>query len=701
MATDPICGMYVDERTSELRLYRDNRAYYFCGSGCLAAFQDPRRELVRLRLQLALGAVATAAILLLTYAIHPTGGDWILAALGTAVQIGLGAPFYRGTWDAVRSRTGNMDVLIAVGTTAAYAYSLAVVVAPGRLPPSLYFDASAAILTLILAGNYLERQVRGRASSVIDRLRELLPAQAHVLQGATELDRPVDSLQPGERVRVRPGERFPADGTVVQGQSEVSEALLTGEAVPRPVAPGSRILAGSVNGTGSLDVDATTVGEDTFLAHIGELVSDAELNRVPLQQLADRIAGAFVPFVLSLALVAATAWALLGHADAPTTVLIFVAVVITACPCAFGLATPAALVVGTGRAAEEGILFRGQDAFERAAGAQVVLTDKTGTLTRGAPELIGLWPTAGVSEFQLLEAAAAVEAGSEHPLAQAVRTAARARGITPAEGVRSTTEPGRGVRGSWNGRALEVCRPEAGPEVERIPDPLREVADRLGWEGASWSIVRQDGQVMGLLAFSDEPAPSAAAAIRALQADGLEVVMVTGDGPEAAQRIANAVGIRDVRSRALPEDKLRFVREFQTQGRKVAFVGDGINDAAALSAADVGIAIGSGSDVAKDAGQILLLRSDPRGIPLALRIARRTVDKVRQNLTWALGYNAILLPIAAGALVFAFGFGVYQSLPFVGAIAMAISSTLVVTNSLSLGWIRIGDGIPQSVPGKE
>jgi Cu+-exporting ATPase len=700
MATDPICGMYVDERTSELRLYRDNRAYYFCGSSCQAAFQDPQREIVRLQLQLALGAAATMAILLLTYAIHPTDADWILAALGTAVQVGLGAPFYRGTWDAIRSGTGNMDVLIAVGTTAAYVYSLAAVVAPGHLPPALYFDASAAILTLILAGNYLERQVRGRASAVIDRLRELLPAQAHVLQGSSEIDRPVDSLQPGERVRVRPGERFPVDGTVVRGVSEVTEALLTGEPVPRAVAAGSRILAGSVNGGGSLDVDATGVGEETFLSHIGELVSDAELNRVPLQRLTDRIAQAFVPFVLALAVLAAAGWALVGHADAPTTVLIFVAVVITACPCAFGLATPAALVVGTGRAAEEGILFRGQDAFERAAGVQVVLTDKTGTLTRGEPELIGLWPVAGVSELQLLEAAAAAEAGSEHPLARAVLTAARVRSISLGGAGGSTAEPGRGVTAVWNGHTLSVRRPEPGSAGDPLPDSLREVADRLRWEGASWSIVGQDGAVLGLLAFSDDPSPGAAPAVQALRADGLEVVMVTGDGPEAADRIAKSVGIQDVRSRVLPEGKLALVREFQSRGRRVAFVGDGINDAAALSAADVGIAIGSGSDVAKEAGQILLLRSDPRGIPLALRIARKTVEKVRQNLMWAIGYNLVLLPIAAGALVFAFGFGVYQSLPFVGAIAMAISSTLVVTNSLSLGWIRIGDGIPRGVPSK-
>ncbi|HTT72672.1 MAG TPA: heavy metal translocating P-type ATPase [Thermoplasmata archaeon] len=687
MATDPVCGMFVDERAAPLKLARDNRTYYFCSSGCLRRFAQPERELARLRLRLAIAWPLALAVVALTYLAPFAGWPWAALVLAGVVQFFPGLEFYRGTYDAVRARAWNMDVLIAVGTTVAFADS-AVVLVLGRGGP-FYFDAAAAIVTLILTGNYLERLVRDRASGAVRALGELLPARASVVRGDAERALPLAEVEVGDLVRVRPGGRFPVDGAIRDGRTSVDERLVTGEGLPVPKGPGDAVVAGSVNGEGVVLVRATRVGADTFLAQVGSLLAEAETSRVPLQRLADRLAAVFVPFVLALAVVGALAWYAAGGANGPLAMLVFVSVVITACPCAFGLATPAAILVGTGRAADAGILFRGSDALERASEIDVVVTDKTGTITRGRPTLRELVPVPGESGPAVLALAAGLEIGSEHPLARAVGEAAAAQGVAPGAVEAIAADPGRGVRGRSAGAPVAVLTGEAAAADGTDLGPLVPAARAIEAAGRAWSVVVRDGRAIGLIGFEDELAPGVVEAVAALRADGIDVVVASGDGEPAVRRAASQAGIRRFHARMAPAAKRALLQRLRAEGHRVAYVGDGINDAPALAEADLGIALGTGTEVAKEAGNVLLVRPDFRGVALALRIGRRTVRKVRGNLAWALGYNAVLLPIALGALVPLFGLAVFRVLPFTGAIAMAISSTSVLLNSYSLRWVSL------------
>jgi Cu+-exporting ATPase len=693
VATDPVCGMWVDERASSLQLIRDNRSYYFCSESCLHLFSQPEEEQRRLSLRLAVAWPLSVIVLVLTYAVGASTETIAASAvLATIVQVYAGIPFYLGSRDALRERTWNMDVLIAVGTTAAYVYSLAAFLLPARLPHDYYFDASSLILTLILTGNFLEHFTRGRAGSALRRLHELIPATAGVLRDGHEVEVPVAEVGVGDRLRVRPGGRFPVDAVIRAGRTSVDESLLTGESIPVAKGPGDRVLAASINGEGAVEVEAVTIGSDTFVAEVGRLLTESEMARVPLKRTADRIAAAFVPTVLILALASGAFWFVLGGAGATVALLVFVTVTVIACPCAFGIATPAAIIVGTGRAAEEGILFRGEDVLQQAARVDLVLTDKTGTLTRGRPSLAEVRTLTGVTESEVLGLAAAVEIGSEHPLGRAVVDAARQRNLRllPAEGIRA--DPGYGIRGTVEGHVVEVLR---GPgTLGAIPVP-REWAGALAEieaEGRSSSVVTKNAAIVGILGFSDAVAPGVADAVKALHRDGVGVVMVTGDSDTVAQAVARQVGISEVHSRMSPAEKLDLIRRFRSAGRHVAYVGDGINDAPALAGADLGIAIGSGTDVARESGGVVLVRSDFRGVAFALRLARRTVRKVRDNLAWAIGYNLILLPVAMGALVPLLGVSVYDVLPIFAAIAMGLSSTIVVLNSVSLRWVTLGGG---------
>lgn len=689
MATDPVCGMFVDERAASLKLVRDHRDYYFCSAHCLAEFAQPEMALRGLKRKLAVAWPLSLAVLLLTYLTPIPDGSWVILVLATVVQFYPGLQFFASTRDAVKNRTWNMDILIAVGTTVAYAYSVGVLLVPSRLPPSLYFDASALIVTLILTGSYLEHLTRERARGAVRKLGELLPSSAGVVRDGRVVEVPISEVAAGELVRVRPGGRFPTDGTVTEGRSSVNEAILTGESLPVSKGPGDPVIAGGLNGEGLLTVVATNVGEDTMLAQVGRLVTEAETSQVPLQRLADRVAATFVPVVFVLAGLAAVVWFVLGGGFT-IALLVFVSVAITACPCAFGIATPAAIVVGTGRAAEEGVLFKGKESLERANQVDVVLTDKTGTLTRGRPSLSDVIPVSGVTEDEVLGVSAALETGSEHPLARAVVDAAARHRLAIAKVQEVRAEPGRGIRGTVEGRSVSILNDPAARQEGVVPASLSVDAARLSAEGKAWSVVLQDGRAVGLLGFTDEVGPEVRTAVSTLAEDGIAVVMVTGDHRAAAEAVARAVGIVEVHAGMTPERKLDLIRVFQQRGKKVAYVGDGINDAPALAAADLGIAIGSGTEVAREAGGVILIRSDFRDVAVALRVARRTVRKVRSNLGWAVGYNAVLLPVAMGVLVPVFGLGIYAVLPITGALAMGISSTTVVLNSLSLRWIRVG-----------
>jgi Cu+-exporting ATPase len=696
MATDPVCGMYVDPRTATLRLVRDNRTYYFCAEACLESFAQPEAHRARLARELAVAWPLAVVVVVLTYTTPVPWWSWAALVGASVVQAYAGWGFYQGAWDALRSRTGNMDLLIAVATTAAFGYSVAVVAFPGRLPPALYFDASSLILALILTGNYLEMTTRQRSTAVLRALRELLPAEVTRLRGTSEERVALDALSEGDLVRVRPHERIPADGTIRDGRSWTDESVVTGESGPVAKAPGDRVVGGSRNGDGLLDVEVTGTGASSFLGEVGRLVTEAESNRMPLRRLADRVASVFAPAVLLLALVAALAWGTIGHAPPGICVLVFVTVAITACPCAFGIATPAAVAVGAGRAAEAGILFRGEETIERLARADRLLADKTGTVTLGRPRVARIVPAAGGSEVEVLRVAAALARGSDHPFARAVVAEAARRGVAPAAATELRSVPGVGIDGIVDGKTATLSRPTPVPPPPSVLSDAVRAADA---EALGLSAVRWGTEWFGVVTFADEIAPGAAAAVRELETLGVTIELVTGDRPAASQRVADALAIPTVHAGLSPGDKAALVRARRSEGHVVAFVGDGVNDAAALTEADVGIAIGTGTNVAREAGGVLLLRSDFSGVPSAIRIARATVRKVRQNLVWAFGYNAVLLPVAAGALVPWFGLGMYGVLPVVGAIAMAFSSTSVVANSLSLRRLRVGPALGGLTPG--
>jgi len=684
MATDPVCGMFVAESPEAIQLTRENRRYYFCCSGCRDTFANPFEERRRLARRLAVAWPLSIAVVALSYVDPTRVSVGIAALLAGIVQGYAGAPFYRGAWDALRRRVGNMDFLIAVGTTAAFAYSAVALLVPGRLPSEYFFDASSLIVTLILTGSYLEHLTRVRAGSAVQRLAELLPTEAVVLGRDGERTVPVAEVGAGDRVRVSPGGRFPADGIVRAGRTYVDESLLTGEPGAVEKRPGATVLAGTVNGEGVVEVEVTRVGPDAFVGQVGALLGEAEMSRISIRRTADRIAAAFVPAVLGIAVAAAVFWRVAEGVDLTTSVLVFVTVTITACPCAFGLATPAAILVGTGRAAEDGILFRGPEAIERAARIDLLLTDKTGTLTDSEPSVSDLVALPPCTEPELIALVAGVSVGSEHPLGRAVARAAAARGIAPTPVEDTTALPGRGVRGHVGPEAVAILSGREAP-AERI-----DVAPIAAWvrgveaRGDSWSIAVRNGRLVGAVAFGTSLVPGAREAVAALRAGGVDVAIVTGDGEPAARRVAAALGIARVHAGADPAAKLAVLAEYQRAGRVVGFVGDGVNDAPAIAAADAGFAIGSGTDVAREAGQVILVRPDFRTVPAAIGWARRTVARVRRNLYWAIGYNAVLIPVAAGALVPWLGLRAYAWLPIAGALAMGLSSATVVLNSLGL-----------------
>jgi Cu+-exporting ATPase len=588
------------------------------------------------------------------------------AVLSGAVLLGPGRRFLTKGLPALARGAPDMNALVAVGALAAWIYSAVVLLAPGLLPPSaraVYFEAAAVIVTLVLFGRQMEARARGAAGAAIARLAALQPARARLPDGA---EIPVSALVPGMRVLIAPGDRVPADARVVEGASAVDESMLTGEPVPVAKGPGARLTGGTVNGSGGLVAEVTAVGAATVLARVVALVEGAQATKLPVQALVDRITLWFVPVVMGLAALAVAVW-LAVTGDVARALVAGVSVLIIACPCAMGLATPVSILVGTGRGAALGILIRRGEGIQRLAGVTGVAFDKTGTLTEGRPEVIAVH---GAPDTLAL--AAAVERGSTHPLAGAILRAAPPD-VPQAEAFRA--DPGRGAMARVAGEEVAVGsdRLLAGPP----PDGLAQAAEAAAGQGASLVWVLRGGEVAGLIAISDQIRPEAAAAVAGLRALGVGVAMISGDGAAAAGAVGRALGIAEVHAGVLPEGKLALVRGMG----EVAFVGDGINDAPALAAARVGIAMGTGTEVAIEAGDIVLMRGDPRGVPAAIGLARAILANIRQNLAWAFGYNAALIPVAAGALV---PFGGPQLSPMLAAGAMALSSVFVMGNALRL-----------------
>jgi cation-transporting ATPase V len=590
------------------------------------------------------------------------------ALLATPVVLGLGWRFHRGAFDRARHLDANMDTLISLGTLTAYVSSGFALWAGGPL----FFESAAVIVTLVLLGKSLEARARGRASQSIARLAELSVQDALLLVDGRQVPIDVDALQPGDRVVVAPGARVPVDSEIVSGRSTIDESMLTGESVPVDKEPGDPIYGATVNGTGRLEACVTRVGEETALARIRSAVEEAQTSKASIERLADRVSRIFVPTVLAIAAITALGWLSTG-AEWDVALSASVAVLIIACPCAMGLATPTAVMVGSGRGAELGVLFKSAEIFERAHGIDTVVFDKTGTLTRGEMQLSGVECSGDVAEF--LHRIGSLEAASNHPIGDAVAAGARERSGELAEVSAVEVVPGSGVRGEVDGVCIVAGKPawviESGFPISPDLDAARQ---RLEARGDTTFLGAWDGAVRGVVSVSDSLRPGAAAAVAELEAMGATVSMISGDARAPAERAAHEAGIEDVIAEALPSDKRQALVDLQARGRRVAFVGDGINDAPALAQADLGIAVGSGTEIAAETGDVVLLSGDPRLVPQALRLARRTFRTISQNLFWAFAYNTAAIPAAA--------FGLLD--PMVAAGAMALSSVSVVLNSLRL-----------------
>ena len=663
------------------------------------------REVAALRNKVVFSLAVAAAIMSLM-AVHWVGAnlpfrlDYILLALATPVQFWAGRQFYAGAWGALKHRTSNMNTLIAVGTSVAYFYSLAATALQasyfGDFGGETYFDTSTAIIGLVLLGRFLEARAKMRATKSIQALLSLQPETASVIRGDEEVEVPIADLEVGDLVTVRPGERVPVDGEVVDGASAVDESMLTGESMPVDKSKGDQVFGGTINTTGSLRFEATKVGRDTALARIVRMVEEAQGSKAPIQRLADLVASYFVPAVIAVAAATFVIWLFLAPSPAYAhAVLTAVAVLIIACPCALGLATPTAIMVGTGKGAQYGMLIRNAEALETTHKLQAVVLDKTGTLTVGKPTLTDVISD-GNDDAELLRWAASAEVGSEHPLGEAIVTEARRRGLALEEVRSFSALPGRGVEARIEGYDLLLGNRDLMERKGVLLNGMDDRAQELAADGKSTMFVAANGEVRGIVAVADTVRPSSQEAVRLLQEQGLQVIMLTGDNRRTAEATAREVGIDRVMAEVLPGDKADQVKALQQEGLTVAMVGDGINDAPALAQADVGIAIGAGTDVAIEAADITLASADLRGVSGATALSKATMRTIRQNLFWAFAYNVALIPIAAGVLYPLFSEGGVPDLlkpvlgdygllnPILAAAAMAVSSVTVVSNSLRL-----------------
>ncbi|HEY32776.1 MAG TPA: heavy metal translocating P-type ATPase [Dehalococcoidia bacterium] len=661
-----------------------------------------QREVRQVRNRLLVAAALAIPIFVLMWVPDFAGKLYLLWGLATPVQFWAGWRYYKGMWGALRHRTADMNTLIAVGTSAAYFYSVVAVLFPGIfatevLERNVYFDTSAMIITLITLGKFLEARAKGQTSAAIKKLIGLQPKTALVIRDSQETEIPVEDVQVGDIILVRPGERVPVDGVVRQGYSSIDESMVTGESMPVEKNVGDGVIGATINRTGSFQFEATRVGKDTTLAQIIRMVEEAQGSKAPIQRLADVIASYFVPIVIGIALITFVVWYFVGPAPALTFALLnFVAVLIIACPCALGLATPTAIMVGTGKGAENGILIRSAEALERTHKINTVLLDKTGTLTQGEPRMTDVIAVPSSSREEVLRLAASAEHGSEHPLGEAIIRAATEMGLEMSTVADFSAIPGHGVEASVEGKKLLLGNLRLFEDRHISLDGLREEAARLREQAKTVMFLGIDDQVIGIIAVADTLKPNAKEAVARLKQMGIETMMLTGDNRRTAEAIAQEVGISRVLAEVLPEHKAEEVKKLQAEGKVVAMVGDGINDAPALAQADVGIAIGTGTDVAMETGDITLIRGDLSGIVTAISMSRSTVRTIKQNLFWAFAYNTLLIPVAAGVLYLVFGqtgvpsgarfiLGDYGFLnPILAAAAMAASSLTVVSNSLRL-----------------
>lgn len=701
MAKDIICGMYVDETKTPFKAERTGTTYYFCSQNCLDMFLKPEVEFRYLKIMTAFALTLGALTAFLEYAYPPIIGstDWNLAILGipnyvwlfllaTPVQFIAGWRFYKGTRDAIRAKQANMDSLIAVGTTAAWAYSTLITFFRGFFPqvlvatgPEVYFTETGLIIGFILLGKAMEHIVKGKASEAVRKLLDLQPKMAKRLRGGIEEEVPVENVQIDDILVIRPGERVPVDGIVVEGYSSIDQSVVTGESIPVEKRVGDEVIGASINKTGMLRVKATKVGADTTLSQIVKLVEEAIVSRAPIQRMADLISSYFVPLVVAIAVGGFAFWYFIGGLPFAMAFIILISVLIVACPCALGIATPAAIMIGAAKGAQNGILIKNGEYLEKAHKLQSVVFDKTGTLTVGSPSLTDVIALPEFHEDQVLRFAAIAEVGSEHPLGEAIVRGAKGMTIDNPQDFQAI--PGHGVKAVFKSQQILLGNRkfmvDNGFEASSIEGKLQSLEE----EGKTAMLVAIDKRLAGIVAVADTLKETAAEAVNRLQDMGIEVVMLTGDNKRTASAIAKKLGMDNVLAEVLPGDKAKVIKELRTDGKLVAMVGDGVNDAPALAASDVGIAIGSGTDIAKETGGIVLIRNDVRDVVTAIQLSKKTVRKIKENLFWAFFYNVALIPVAAGVLIPLFGLGAILN-PIYAAIAMAASSITVTMNSMLL-----------------
>ena len=683
----PICGMALEPRM-------------------VTAKAETNPELADMTRWFWIGLALTVPVVALEMGAHLTGlhmfvgqqvSNWLQFAIATPVVLWGGWPFFVRGWASVVGRSLNMFTLIAMGTGVAWVYSVVATLAPGIFPPAfrgpdgavaVYFEAAAVITVLVLLGQVLELRARERTGGAIRALLDLAPKTARrVTETGEDQEVALESIIVGDRLRVRPGDKVPVDGEVVQGKSSVDESLVTGESMPVAKAPGDTVIGGTLNQTGGFVMRAERVGRDTMLAQIVQMVAEAQRSRAPIQRLADVVASWFVPAVIVSAALAFVAWSIWGPDPAMGYAMIAaVTVLIIACPCALGLATPMSIMVGVGRGAQAGVLIKNAEALERFEKVDTLVVDKTGTLTEGKPRVTAVWPTDGFQADEVLRYAASLERGSEHPLAGAILAAAQEKQLTLGEVQDFNAPTGKGVTGMVDGKRVALGNAKLLAELGIDSGTLTQRAEGLRAEGATVILAAVDGRVSGLLAIADPIKASTPDAIRALKEDGIRVVMLTGDNRTTAHAVATKLGIDEVEAEILPEDKGKVVKQLRDGGRVVAMAGDGVNDAPALAAADVGIAMGTGTDVAMESAGVTLLKGDLRGIVRARRLSEATMRNIRQNLFFAFFYNAAGVPVAAGVL-YPF-FGILLS-PIIAAAAMALSSVSVIGNALRLRTVKL------------
>ena len=666
------------------------------------AITAAQRETQALRNRLIIAAILALSIMVLGQGPSFAGKPYLMWALATPVQFWAGWRFYRGAWGALKHRTSDMNTLVAVGTSAAYFYSMVAVISPGlfasaEIELGLYFDTSVMIITIILLGRFLEARARGQTSEAIKKLIGMQPKTALVIREGVEREIPVEDVLVGDLILVHPGERLPVDGVVRQGYSSIDESMITGESIPAEKNVGDEVIGATINKTGSLQVEATKVGKDTTLAHIIRMVEEAQGSKAPIQRFADVVASYFVPTVIGIAIITFVVWYFVGPSPALTfAILNFVAVLIIACPCAMGLATPTAIMVGTGKGAEHGILIRSAEALERAHRVNTVLLDKTGTLTRGELAVTDIVTASSSSREEVLRLAASAEHNSEHPLGQAVVKAALEKKLELSPPSNFNAIPGHGVEALVEGKKLLLGNLRLMKERGLSLNEMEEEASKLFEAGKTVMFLGLDSQVVGIIAVADTLKPNTREVLEILRKMGIETVMLTGDNRRTAEAVAREASIGRVLAEVLPEHKAQEVKKLQEEKEVVAMVGDGINDAPALAQADVGIAIGTGTDIAMETGDITLISGDLMGVVTAISLSKRTMRTIKQNLFWAFAYNTALIPVAAGVLYFVFRstgvppglhfiLGSYGFLnPILAAAAMAASSITVVSNSLRL-----------------